>query len=650
MPNSKKNILKLSALFLIFATLCNISFAYASENTSEQNGAQSIEDTSVETDTTEQTPSEDTSDTVEPPVETEPPTPVDPGVRYDFERDGILSGYYYIDESGKYIYGIAPGTTGEKLRAVCIPSASVVSSTTIGTGSTLTFGSQTLSTIVTGDLNGDSIINYSDLKQMEAPLVGSGISEAARKAGDVNHDGKLSITDFIKLKATLDSASDGNKISLPSKKPSSITMLLTPGASSRWDIAVPDGTAGYRSEDDSIVSISDDGNILAHATEGSTFVYAVDAKGTALSRRMVTVLSEPATVSFSRGSMVLTMGQSATITPVFNHPGNMSVTWSSSDSSVCSVSGGALTAHTTGNASIRATLASGAYAEMQIKVISPITSISIDNTIYKLKPNTTKNIAISVYPAGSACSYSITSSNPSVVSVTGDGVLRGLDYGTATVTVTEKYSGLSVSATVRVCNVKLVAFTFDDGPAAGTDKLLDFLAANNMKATFFTVGSRLYSYPDELKRIVNEGHELGYHSYGHENHRLLSDDQISSDFWKSNNIVKSITGQGFTLWRAPGGSHDQRVLNCIPLPHIMWSVDTLDWQLRDATKVYQKIMSTADDGDIILLHDLHMTSVDGAIRAMAELNQGDFEFVTVTELLSRHGSTPSPNRTYYYGG
>ncbi len=637
---------------LVLAALCNITIAYASEEgtgLTEPEATQSPVSGQESSAQTAPPDSAQSSSTQTSPSDTNAPAPPDDGVRYDPARDGILSGYYHIDQLGAYIYGISPGTSGEKLRHVCLPSTVTVSSATVGTGSTVTLGTHSLKAIVTGDLNGDSVINYTDLKRMEAPLLRSGIADAARKAADINHDGALSITDFIKLKATLDSTESPGKISLPSKKPSKVALLLAPNASSRWDEAVPAGTAGYFPEDGSIVSVSADGRITAHEKEGSTFVYAADASGKPLARRMVTVLAEPASVSFSRGSLVMTMGQSTNVTPIFNHPVSMNVTWSSSNDAVVSVSGGSLSARSTGNASVRATLSSGAYAQIEVKVVSPITSVSLDRSIYKLKPSTTKNIMISAYPSTAACSYSITSSNPSVVSVSADGVLRGLAYGTATVTVTEKFSGLAASATVRVCDVKQIAFTFDDGPAQGTGKLLDFLAANHMKATFFVVGNRLNYYPQYLKRIVNEGHELGYHSYDHSKHTLLTDERIRSDFRKSNSMVRSITGEDFTLWRAPGGSHDNRVLNCIPLPHIIWSFDTLDWQLLNADKVYQTIVSNADDGDIVLLHDLHMTSVDGAIRAMAELNRGDFEFVTVTEILSRNGTPPAPSRTYYHG-
>ena len=105
----------------------------------------------------------------------------------------------------------------------------------------------------------------------------------------------------------------------------------------------------------------------------------------------------------------------------------------------------------------------------------------------------------------------------------------------------------------------------------------------------------------------------------------------------------------FTVWRTPGGGYNDRVLQALPLPHIMWSVDTLDWKNRNAASVRYSILNNAKDGSIILMHDLYGTTVDGAISAMKEMQAGDYEFVTVTELLSRNGTPPKASTTYFRG-
>ncbi len=238
------------------------------------------------------------------------------------------------------------------------------------------------------------------------------------------------------------------------------------------------------------------------------------------------------------------------------------------------------------------------------------------------------------------------SSDTSIAKVDALGKVTGLKDGTVTITVTDKTAEKSVKCKVKVCNLKQVALTFDDGPSAKTTKLLDYLREKDVKVTFFLVGNRINEFKNTVQQEVKDGHEIGYHSYSHKMQPQLSNAQIVSDFEKSNELLKDLTGAEFTLWRTPGGDFNQRVLDCIDLPHIMWSVDTRDWEHRNTYKVYSSVIGSSD-GAIVLMHDLYGSTVDGAIEAIDEMLEGDYEFMTVTELLSRNGSTPQPNTTYY---
>ena len=242
------------------------------------------------------------------------------------------------------------------------------------------------------------------------------------------------------------------------------------------------------------------------------------------------------------------------------------------------------------------------------------------------------------------------SSDTGIAKVSSAGVVTGLQKGSATITVTGKTTGIQASCKVVVGRSKQIALTFDDGPSNHTARLLDYLEDNeDIKVTFFMVGNRINSYKTSVKRMAEQGHELGYHSYAHKTQTNLSSSQILSDYNKSNKIIKGLTGKSFTVWRTPGGSYNSRVLQSVPLPHIMWSVDTRDWETKNATKVYNSITNNAKDGAIILLHDLHGTTVDGAIKAMKKLQAQGYEFVTVTELLSRDGTPPKAGSTYSRG-
>ena len=194
---------------------------------------------------------------------------------------------------------------------------------------------------------------------------------------------------------------------------------------------------------------------------------------------------------------------------------------------------------------------------------------------------------------------------------------------------------------------KQIALTFDDGPSVHTERLLDFLEEEGIHATFFLVGDRIGNYREIVRRQVLEGHEIGYHSYSHADQTLLSSKRIYEDFCRSNRELFELTGREYTLWRAPGGSFNQRVLDAVPLPHIHWSADTRDWETKNAAAVCSSILKSAGDGVIILLHDLYGTSVDGAIGAIQSLQKQGYEFVTVSELLSRNGEKPQNCMNYF---
>lgn len=286
---------------------------------------------------------------------------------------------------------------------------------------------------------------------------------------------------------------------------------------------------------------------------------------------------------------------------------------------------------------------------VQTDTVTAMANGSFKASQYNIPVDKTKNLANQLgFSVDDTMTW--TSSDPEIAEVSTEGVVTGLKKGTVTITALGERTGIRAKCKVRVGPLKQIALTFDDGPSSHTSRLLDYLEDNDqVKVTFFMVGDRLNSYNGTVKRIAKQGHELGYHSYSHQTQTNLSSSKITSDYNKSNKILKNLTGQSFTLWRTPGGAYNSRVLKSVPLPHILWSVDTRDWETRNATKVYNAIIKGAKDGAIILLHDLHGTTVDGAIKAMKKLQEEGYELVTVTELLSRNGSAPKAGKTYSSG-
>ena len=568
------------------------------------------------------------------------PVQAQTAARYDAAREGILSEYYHVDRSQGYITGIAPGTPVSKLLNVCVPGDLNASGQTVGTGTVISNGNLSLTAIVAGDLNGDGAVTISDMLKQKTYLLGQELSPVETAAGDLNGDGKLTITDFLKVKSYLLGME-----SIRTAYGDGALFLMEPDQSAAWQT---DAAAGYLSDDPGLFTVDSNGVITAGSGEGSAFVYALAADGSILDRQLVTILSEKVTISLGMDSCKLVKGQSLTLTPAFNHPVTPLVTWSSSDTSVVTVADGVLTGVDYGTAKVTAALENGARAELDVTVMPPITAVNFEKSLYKIKPNHSRSLALMTAPANSGEEFIWSTSDASIATVAADGTVTGVKNGTVTITATGRYSGLSASCQVKICNVIQVAITFDDGPSTHTARLLDFLKENDIQVTFFLVGERLNNYKGTLRREANEGHELGYHSYDHKQQTSLPSEKVTADFRMTDQLLFDITGKHFTLWRTPGGGYNQRVLDCVPLPHILWSVDTLDWKTLNRNAVYNAIIK-ARDGDIVLLHDLYGTTVDGAIMAMREMLAGDYEFLTVTELLSRDGTPPEPGKNYSSG-
>lgn len=186
---------------------------------------------------------------------------------------------------------------------------------------------------------------------------------------------------------------------------------------------------------------------------------------------------------------------------------------------------------------------------------------------------------------------------------------------------------------------KQIALTFDDGACQFTPKLLKGLRKEDVKVTFFVVGQmtkRSDVHMDALKQAIADGHEIGNHTYNHK----AGADTLKKELKKTDKLIEKLGGEKTTLMRPPGGVINNGTRHC-GKSIIMWSVDTLDWKYRDPDKVCKNILKSKD-GDIILLHDLHKTTVKGALKAIPKLKKKGFYPVTVTELIGE----PKPNKEY----
>lgn len=192
----------------------------------------------------------------------------------------------------------------------------------------------------------------------------------------------------------------------------------------------------------------------------------------------------------------------------------------------------------------------------------------------------------------------------------------------------------------------MVALTFDDGPGRYTDRLLDCLEENQVRATFFMVGTNVGRYPDTIKRMTNLGCEIGNHTTNHKKLTSLDEAEIRSEIDQTNQSLVDILGSGGTVLRPPYGAYDDKVKKNSAFPLILWSIDTLDWKTLNAGVTVDSILNSVQDGDIILMHDIHSTSVDAAEIVIPELLKRGYQLVTVSELAAANGMTLEAGASY----
>src|SRR5437660_9179824 len=190
-----------------------------------------------------------------------------------------------------------------------------------------------------------------------------------------------------------------------------------------------------------------------------------------------------------------------------------------------------------------------------------------------------------------------------------------------------------------------IAMTFDDGPSAKlTPKLLDLLAANHIKATFFLIGENVAEHPEIVAREVREGHEIANHSWSHPNLAKMSDDGVRGQLRKTEDAIRSAIGNRPTLMRPPYGSISTRQKKWINHEFgykiVLWDVDPLDWRQPGPNVVCNRIVKNTRAGSIVLAHDIHPGTIEAMPCVLNQLEAKGFKFVTVSELIAME--TPIP--------
>ncbi|MFS9156510.1 peptidoglycan-N-acetylglucosamine deacetylase PgdA [Streptococcus infantis] len=194
-------------------------------------------------------------------------------------------------------------------------------------------------------------------------------------------------------------------------------------------------------------------------------------------------------------------------------------------------------------------------------------------------------------------------------------------------------------------NKKVVALTFDDGPDGNTTpQALDTLAKYKIKATFFVQGKNIAGNEAILKRMQDEGHEVGNHSWNHPVLTQLSLEDAKKQITDTEAAITNVLGKSSKLMRPPYGAISDDIRNSLDLSFILWDVDSLDWKSKNEAAIFTEIQHQASDGSIILLHDIHQPSVNSLPKVIEYLQEQGYSFVTVSELLN---TRLKPHEIYY---
>ncbi|MFE1443706.1 polysaccharide deacetylase family protein [Streptomyces sp. NPDC058739] len=198
--------------------------------------------------------------------------------------------------------------------------------------------------------------------------------------------------------------------------------------------------------------------------------------------------------------------------------------------------------------------------------------------------------------------------------------------------------------TVDCRKAKCIALTFDAGPSENSPRLLDILRREQVPATFFLLGKRhIDTYPELVRRMADEGHELASHTW---THRILTDlepDEIRAELTRPNEEIARLTGRAVTLMRPPQGRTDDTVHEIcreLGLSEVLWSVTAKDYKTNDPALIRQRVLEQSSRDGIILLHDIYPGTVPAVPGIIKDLKERGYVFVTVPQLLAPGKAEP----------
>ncbi|MGW6215732.1 polysaccharide deacetylase family protein [Streptomyces sp. NPDC055109] len=191
---------------------------------------------------------------------------------------------------------------------------------------------------------------------------------------------------------------------------------------------------------------------------------------------------------------------------------------------------------------------------------------------------------------------------------------------------------------------KCIALTFDAGPSEHSARLLDILKEKKVSATFFLLGKRhIEKYPELVRRMAAEGHEVASHTWDHRILTRISPKEIREELRRPDEAIERLTGHKPTLMRPPQGRTDDtvhRIAREEGLAEVLWSVTAKDYQTDDSALITKRVLQQSSRDGIILLHDLYPGTVPAVPGIIDALKERGYVFVTVPQLLAPGKAEP----------
>jgi len=237
---------------------------------------------------------------------------------------------------------------------------------------------------------------------------------------------------------------------------------------------------------------------------------------------------------------------------------------------------------------------------------------------------------------------------------TGSVAVAAASFYYATVAVRSQWLGRTYWRGRR--DTKAVALTFDDGPSPDTERILDVLGDHEVMATFFMVGREVESFPGIAQRVLEEGHEVGNHSYSHACYLFQRSVVTREQIQRTQDVIAETIGVTPMVARPPYGIRSLAYFgatSALGLETVQWDVAGFDWKAITPRQIADNVLRKVRAGSIILLHDGDSSkkqdrknTVEALPLIIKGLRDSQLPIVPLSQLLSQRTYDPTKGKTH----